>query len=102
MEKLTHEEFENFFKQKAKVDRIGELARQIDLKPNEYIFRELVNKVSFEEEDYEDFVNYLITKNDLHGELNQILGHIEDHIDYENGRCEARADYARRISGSVW
>lgn len=102
MGKLTTEEFENFFKQKEKVDMIAELAEQIDVKPNEYIFRELVNKISFEEEDYEDFIYYLITKHNVHGELNQMLGHIEDHIDYENGRSEAVADYVRRVSRSVW
>lgn len=96
------DKIECFLKQSIKVDNIKELATQIDLKPNEYLFRELVNKINFEEEEFEELINFLVRKYDVHGELNEILGHLEDKIDFDNGQDEMTIQYKKRVSESVW
>jgi len=93
---------EDFLKKSIKVDNIKELATQIDLKPNEYLFRELVNIINFDEEEFEDLINFLVRKYDVHGELNEILGYLEDRIDFDNGQDGMTIQYKKRISESVW
>jgi hypothetical protein len=93
---------EDFLKKSIKVDNIKELATQIDLKPNEYLFRELVNIINFEEEEFEELINFLVRKYDVHGELNEILGYLEDRIDFDNGQDGMTIQYKKRISESVW
>jgi len=93
---------EDFLKKSIKVDNIKELATQIDLKPNEYLFRELVNIINFDEEEFEELINFLVRKYDVHGELNEILGYLEDRIDFDNGQDGMTIQYKKRISESVW
>ena len=113
---ITDEEFKYFFLQQLKVRKIQELSEQIDVKPNEYLFRELVNKINFDEEEFEELINFIITKYNVHRELNQILGQLEDNkvlkannlvyqdeiIDCDGGQDEITIQYKKRISESVW
>ena len=99
---ITDEEFKNFFLQQLKVRKIQELSEQIDVKPNEYLFRELVNKINFDEEEFEELINFIITKYNVQGELNDILGHLEDRIDHDTGQDEMTIQYKKRIAESVW
>jgi len=99
---ITDDEYYNFFSQKPRVVRVQELAEQIFDNPNEYLFRQLVSNIDFEEEDFEELIHFMITKNDVLSELKEIQDHLEDKIDYDNGNDEAKRDYIRRISESIW